>query len=464
MFLGIALRRGYRLLREGRQDAALAHFTRLSQRSPRAAAPCYEIGKIHYKQGNSAGAREALLAALERSPGRETITGILELTNWWMIGPPNFFNTTPCFSPDGKQLLFCSARQDTNGDGKIDITDRAGIYRVDLASSVVTEVVSNRHPNFSPSWSPDGRSMLYFSSRLFSEDSAAAGDENRQLLMRDLATGEDRLVVPASLHPRYPVFTPDGRRVIVCTVDTIGGPSGLSIVDLETGVRRSLTSHAWEHTYPQISSNGKWLTYVSWRAAGAVAGRPSLDTNPAIYLMNLETEKEHILVGDAFSNAYPRFSPQGDSIVFLARRHDTNGDGRIDRLDNFGIYTLRLSDRKEKCVSSDTHFNKFPAWSPDGKQILFLGHRPGGPAKAAWESEDYFEFKGLYRVPAAGGDAEAVVSDKFYGSRFCEVSPQGSVVAYVSWRPKTNRALYIADYMQPPTVDQLRSFVLNNLS
>ena len=45
------------------------------------------------------------------------------------------------------------------------------------------------------------------------------------------------------------------------------------------------------------------------------------------------------------------------------------------------------------------------------------------------------------------------------GSRYCETSPQGSsLIAYVSWRPKTNRGLYLADYLKLPSLDQLRGF------
>ena len=56
------------------------------------------------------------------------------------------------------------------------------------------------------------------------------------------------------------------------------------------------------------------------------------------------------------------------------------------------------------------------------------------------------------------------MSDKYFGSRFCEVSPRGSLVAYVSWRPTSNRGLYIAHYLKPPTLEQLRGFIQNNLS
>jgi Tol biopolymer transport system component len=463
MFWRFDSRRGYQLLREGKWDAALVTFTHLTERYPRSAEAFFEVGKLQFKKGDFSSARQSFQAAVERSPSREVVAGILEVTNWWMISSPSFFNSQPRFSPDGKKLAFCSARVDTNRDGKIDGTDRAAIYVADLATAQITEVVSNTFHNSSPRWSPDSRSLLYFSARPYGEGKDIVEDPKYQhLLIRDLDTQDDVLLVPASLNPRYPVFTPDGKSLIVCTIDSAGGPSGISRIDVASQVRQSLTSHAFEHTFPQVSPDGKWLTYISWR--NTPPGTPGLDANPGIYLMNLDTLKESVLVSDQFSNAYPQFSPGSDAIVFLSRRRDTNGDGKIDRLDNFGVYTLKLSDRKERCLASDNHYNKFPAWSPDGRWILFLSHWIQPQERPAWRGEDYFEFKGLYRVSSEGGKPEAIVSDKFFGSRFCEISPTGGLVAYVSWRPASSRGLYIADYLKHPSIEQLRGFIQNNLS
>jgi Tol biopolymer transport system component len=449
------------LLKSGDAAAAQRYFQTLVVKYPRRPEPHYELGKLFYKLQDLAQTRDYFLDTLERNPSPDLIRGILEITNWWRIGRPDAFHGSPAFSPDGKKLLFCAAREDTNGDGKIDASDRAGIYLFDLGTGSVREIVSNEFHNSSPVWSPDGRAMLYLSNRWTGQAPESPGAQT--LLLRNLESQAESVVVHPAMHPRYPVFTPDGMRLVVCTIDHAGGPSGLSIIDRGSQARTPLTSHAWEHTFPQISRDGRSLLYVSWRKYVPEPGKRILDANPGIYLMDLLNGREQELLDDRACNAYPVFSPDGKSILYLSRRRDTNNDGRIDHLDHFGIYSLRLSDRKETCIVPDTHYNKFASWSADGKSVLFIARWPRKQPKAHWETPDYFEHKGLYRVSASGGDVQVIVSDKFYGSRFCDVAPSGDWVAYVSWQGQSNRGLYIARYNQLPTLAQLRGFIETNL-
>jgi Tol biopolymer transport system component len=452
------------MLQRGESEAALGHFVALSTRYPRAAQPRYEAARLYYERDEVSLARQFLLEALDRHPPDEVIQGILEITNWWMISSPLFFNSDPVFSPDGKKVIYASVRRDANGDGKMDADDPAGLYVFDIETGADKSLVSDETFNGSPVWSPDGRAILYTAAWKAQETNLPVFSKSpRHLFHLNLETMQSTLLVAASLSPRYPMFTPDSRKMIVCTVDFPGGPSGLSVVDIATQRRQPLTSHAYEHTFPQVSPDGKRLVYASWREDTGGDGRITLQDNPGLYEMNLESMKESQLVSDRYANAYARFSPRGEAIVYLSRRRDTNGDGKIDHLDNYGIYTMRLNDRCERCVSADDHYNKFPAWSSDGRAILCIACRPHLSAGNAPKKEDYFEFKGLYRMPASGGTPQRIVSERYFGSRYCEVAPRGSLVAYVSWRPQTNRGLYIADYQKLPTLDQLRGFIQNNL-
>ena len=99
-------------------------------------------------------------------------------------------------------------------------------------------------------------------------------------------------------------------------------------------------------------------------------GAIDLRDNSALYEVNLKTGSEKLLVSDLHSNSYPAFSPDGESIVFLSRRRDTNQDGKIDHTDYPALYLKDLSTGKEELLIEARHRPKFPSFSPDGESIL----------------------------------------------------------------------------------------------
>jgi Tol biopolymer transport system component len=459
MLFGMTLRKGYDLLKRGNIDAALAHFIAAADRYPKSPEPHYEVGKIYFKKGNIPLAQQHLLKAVDHQPSPEIVRGILEMTNWWMVSSSRFHNASPVFSKQGDYVLYVSARQDTNDDGRIDADDLNGIYSFRVETGDEEELVAPTAIHSTPTWAPDGQRIAFIRTETLEGEGS-----QRRLIVKDLISGREEEVCGPEFSPRYPVFLPDGERLIVCTQEFHGGPSGLSLIDLKAKKIRAILSHAWEHTYPQISPDGSHVAFASWRHASHPSKRITLDDNSTIFLLNLHSGREMAITSDIQSSAYPAFSPDGDSLVYLSRRRDTNGDGRIDSLDNFGVYAYQLSTKKERLISPDDHYNKFPSWSHDGKSVLFLAHWPHRPVNHTPRGEDYFEYKGLYRASATGGHLKTIIADKYFGSRYCATSPTSSLVAYVSWRPKTNRALYIADYDTPPSLPQLRSFIQNNLS
>ncbi len=56
-------------------------------------------------------------------------------------------NDVVAFYPDGRKLLFQSWRQDTNGDGRIDILDVASLYLVDVAGTPLVRMSTVIRPN-----------------------------------------------------------------------------------------------------------------------------------------------------------------------------------------------------------------------------------------------------------------------------------------------------------------------------
>jgi Tol biopolymer transport system component len=77
----------------------------------------------------------------------------------------------------------------------------------------------------------------------------------------------------------------------------------------------------------------------------------------------------------------PSFSPDGNQVAFM-----WNGENQ----DNEDIFIKQIGSESLRRMTTDPHFDAYPAWSPDGQYIAFL--RFSGPDKA-----------GVMLIPANGG-------------------------------------------------------------
>ncbi len=89
-----------------------------------------------------------------------------------------------------------------------------------------------------------------------------------------------------------------------------------------------------------------------------------------LYVLDLTQQRPDGRQGRALTNndeqdAFPAWSPDGSQIVFQAFRN-----GRSD------LYVLNVDDGQERAVVSDQDYEYAPAWSPDGKFIAFASIPP----------------------------------------------------------------------------------------
>jgi Tol biopolymer transport system component len=192
------------------------------------------------------------------------------------------------FAPDGS-LYYKTA------------TSLGGLYNgaVDLETGKVLvppAPVTTRYtgPPYQPTWSPDGRSLLYVSRP------GGIGPGNNILTIRSTATGEERFLSPRLRYVNQISWAPDGRSFIALGFTET--ESGIFRIDTETSGLTKLQVEAWagRGLVPKLCPDGKTLVFV---AEGLTIRKHKLDTGE---------ESEVVKIGTINYD----LSPDGREVVF----------------------------------------------------------------------------------------------------------------------------------------------------
>ncbi|HCJ66510.1 MAG TPA: hypothetical protein DHV62_04095 [Elusimicrobia bacterium] len=194
---------------------------------------------------------------------------------------------------------------------------------------------------------------------------------------------------------------------------------------LELSNHKKICSEWYFNAHPNVSPDGEKVVFVSARKDTNQDGKIDNLDRGGIYLTNLKTGEEKLLVSDEFYNSFPSFSLNGEKIIYLSTKRDTNGDERIDSFDNPGVYTLDLNTGEEKQAIPDTYKVKYPSFSPIGEMILFLAWRPGA------------RHGGIYFFDLESG-REKIIGLDVYDHGRPVFSSDGTKIVYTSWRNDTN--------------------------
>lgn len=231
---------------------------------------------------------------------------------------------------------------------------------------LVTNAEQKMATNVSPSISPDGRRIVYFSSRdLFSMD----------LFLADAATGRIiRKLIDTALTPHFTSlqfissagsWSPDSRQIVVGGVHA--GKAVLAIIDVEDG------DVAREIELPNVGE----IVNPSWSPDGrSIAFSATVGGDSDLFVYDLEMNSERRLTSDVFGDLQPAWSPNGRSIAFVTDRFTT----RLDSLQT-GEYQLALFDLASGRIEPIRTFaqgkNINPQWNPDGRRLYFVSDQNG---------------------------------------------------------------------------------------
>ena len=265
-----------------------------------------------------------------------------------------FDDREPAWSHDGTRVAFSSDRGESISAGQAG-TGNYNVWILDVRSGALTQVTKDRADDFMPTWSPDDREIAFISTR--------AGGQTMWAVT--LAGGGERRISAEGVRADAPSWGPGGQIVYHSTAG-IG-----SQLEIEG---RGLTGEENAFPFRAAWASATEIVYVSDGKIRqrSVAGGDSHTIEfsatlpvmaprapmPETFALRRVQERQPRVAKGIMS---PSISPDGRSVAFAAI-----GD----------LWLMRFGGKPEN-LTKDRFLDTEPAWSPDGKSLVWSTDRGG---------------------------------------------------------------------------------------
>lgn len=307
----------------GQQDSIASNFPGFNDEDESARLAAHNFAdRILEQLGFGKGiARTQIAFVSSRSGTKEIYAMEYDGTNQHPLTAHRTIAITPRWSPIDGRIAYTVWRE---LGAQIGITSISGErFSFTQPTSVANSV---------PSWSPDGKSIVYSSRR----------DDDTEIYSADADGRNPRRLTRSRGIDVSPVFNPATGRRIAFISDRSGTPQLYTMSHDGTDIQR-VTDEGGDAENPAYSPDGRMIAFA-WkkRQSGAYD----------LFLYDTQSQRFTQLTSNSGDNESPTFAPDGKHIAFQSTR-----SGRTQ------IYSMTLDGKKVLQLTNSQGINEGPTWS-----------------------------------------------------------------------------------------------------
>jgi Tol biopolymer transport system component len=295
-------------------------------------------------------------------------------------GNPPGGHGAPSFSPDGKRIVFDSSDFASNS-----------LWSVSAQERDLKKIAAD---GFDGVYSPDGKNVIYSANKGLWQDHVSPTGE---------PLGEPyQLVSGGAAAISNSAITADGKKI---AYSMLAISSNLWSILLSPGIREAQDSELFardtstRHNLARFSPDGRRIAFNRWRVG----------TSADIWIADADGKNLTQLTSNPDTDSQPSWFPEGDRIAFLSDRNN----------DHLMLWSITLATGREEPLRDLGPGVEFAVLSPDGKQVAFNSNKSGTI--------------NVWVAPIAGGEPKQLTFDEELMAFPCW-SPDGHFLAFETKR------------------------------
>src|SRR5262245_15512742 len=229
----------------------------------------------------------------------------------------------------------------------------AEIFVMNPDGSNQVQLTHNARVDFDPNWSADGSMLVYTSSTATDADIWVANADG---------TAEHNVSNDPGVPDIQPAWSPDGSQIAFVKQRPIDGTSSLWVMDADGSSQRQLTDMRTVNVHPNWSPDGTRIAFAG-----------NKDGNLELYTIAPDgSDLTCLTTTPPVQEGNPNWSPDGTMLAFDACVADSYP---CPGSPNYEVYAMRADGSFRRRLTDDASIDANPAWSPDGREIVFRSDR-----------------------------------------------------------------------------------------